>query len=326
MSDTPRRPWEEGPDEEATEVSWLSLDDDELLLRIETLDPQEEADESLLEVVHSDRHFFIRQEAAKRVRDRSRLFDFEDDRHVGQILVRHLTRREDVTYLERLAVRGRHVEVRSAAQVQLARLWRRLEVAEASRAAAEAPVGPPAGGSGGPTGPPAAAAAGPTGPPAAAAVVTTGPPVAGSAEPEGVASMDTGPHDTPADGVDGSLLGWAIHFVVEQAWPRLGTTATRGLLRRTHQELLARHAILRRFSVDENAHVHTDLSTGPRLPREAVAGVAGWIAAFRHTARKVGEGVEGPPVRKSTKLMADALEEVGFYRALDEAEAARKKK
>ena len=49
----------------------------------------------------SHRHFFIRQEAAKRVKDRRRLFAFEDDRHVGQILVRHLTRREDVTYLER---------------------------------------------------------------------------------------------------------------------------------------------------------------------------------------------------------------------------------
>jgi hypothetical protein len=106
------------------------LDDDALLHRIETHDPAENEDERLLEVVESDRHFFIRQEAAKRVQDRNRLFDFEDDRHIGQILVRHLTRREDVTYLERLSARSKHVEVRSAAQVQLARLWRRLDAKE----------------------------------------------------------------------------------------------------------------------------------------------------------------------------------------------------
>jgi hypothetical protein len=107
-----RRPWTEGPDEEAPPESWLLLDDDELLHRIETFDAREHEDERLLEVVASNRHFFVRQEAAKRVQDRSRLFAFEDDRHVGQILVRHLTRREDMTYLERLASRSTHVEVR----------------------------------------------------------------------------------------------------------------------------------------------------------------------------------------------------------------------
>ena len=122
-----REPWVEGPDEEAPPESWLTLDDDELLHRIETFDARENEDDRLLEVVESHRHFFLRQEAAKRVKDRSRLFAFEDDRHVGQILVRHLTRREDVTYLERLSARSHHVEVRSAAQVQLARLWRRLD-------------------------------------------------------------------------------------------------------------------------------------------------------------------------------------------------------
>ena len=136
-----REPWVEGPDEEAPPESWLTFDDDELLHRIETFDARENEDDRLLEVVESHRHFFLRQEAAKRVRDRSRLFAFEDDRHVGQILVRHLTRREDVTYLERLSARSRHVEVRSAAQVQLARLWRRLDAPRPAAAPApEAPV------------------------------------------------------------------------------------------------------------------------------------------------------------------------------------------
>jgi hypothetical protein len=187
-----RRPWTEGPDEEAPPESWLVLDDDELLHRIETFDAREDEDERLLEVVASDRHFFIRQEAAKRVRDRSRLFAFEDDRHIGQILVRHLTRREDVTYLERLSNRSHHVEVRAAAQVQLARLWRRLDAPRAP--ASPSPAAPP-----------------------------PGPP---SAEPVTSAAL-------AQDGVDGSLLGWAAHFIVEQAWAHLGTKATRELLVRT---------------------------------------------------------------------------------------------
>jgi hypothetical protein len=94
---------------------------------IETIDAAADEDERLLDVVTSRRHFFIRQEAAKRIRDKRRLYPFEDDRHVGQILVRHLSRREDLTYLERISLLSRHVEVRKAAQVQLARVWRRLE-------------------------------------------------------------------------------------------------------------------------------------------------------------------------------------------------------
>jgi hypothetical protein len=189
-----RRPWTESPDEGAPPESWLSLDDDELLHRIETFDARENADDRLLEVVASNRHFFIRQEAAKRVRDRGRLFAFEDDRHVGQILVRHLTRREDVAYLERLSNSSHHVEVRAAAQVQLARLWRRLDAPK-----------------------PAAATAPPPDPPA---------PPAPPAEPVTSDAL-------ASDGVDGSLLGWAAHFLVEQVWSRLGTTATRELLLRS---------------------------------------------------------------------------------------------
>ena len=205
-----RRPWREGPDEAVPEESWLTLDDDELLHRIETLGSEEDQDDQLLEVVGSDRHFFVRQEAAKRVRDRTELFAFEEDRHIGQILVRHLTRREDLTYLERLAIRCRHVEVRSAAQVQLARVWRWLE---AQHPAAETAFAPPA-----PA--PAAPAAGPQLPPAAAAIIPSTAVLA-------------------REGVDASLLGWAAHFVVEHAWSHLGTTATRELLRRTQRELAA---------------------------------------------------------------------------------------
>jgi hypothetical protein len=277
-----RRPWTESRDEDAPPESWLSLDDDELLHRIETFDARENADDRLLEVVASNRHFFIRQEAAKRVRDRGRLFAFEDDRHVGQILVRHLTRREDVTYLERLSNSSHHVEVRAAAQVQLARLWRRLDAPK-----------------------PAAATPPPPEPPA---------PPAPHAEPVTSDAL-------ASDGVDGSLLGWAAHFVVEQVWSHLGTTATRELLLRTRRDLLGRHPTLVLFDVTEYAQVTANLGAGLRLPREAVPAVAAWLTALREAAREVAPEIEKKSVRTATALVADALSDSGFYMACDEFEA-----
>ncbi len=271
-----RRPWTEDADEEAPPESWLILDDDELLHRIETLGEAENEDDRLLEVVASDRHFFIRQEAAKRVRDRERLFAFEDDRHVGQILVRHLTRREDVTYLERLCNRSQHVEVRVAAQVQLARLWRRLDAPKAAPAPPASPAPP-------------------------AAPVTSDP----------VAS----------DGVDGSLLGWAAHFVVEQVWSHLGTAATRELLLRTRRDLLGWHPTLVLFDVTDYAQVTANLGAGLRLPRDAVAAVAAWLTALREAAREVAPEIEKKSVRAVTALVSDALSDAGFYMACDEFEA-----
>ena len=56
---------------------WLVLKDDDLLYQIEALgDGLHDRDDALLEVVQSDRHFFIRQEAAKKIRDPEMLKDF----------------------------------------------------------------------------------------------------------------------------------------------------------------------------------------------------------------------------------------------------------
>jgi hypothetical protein len=286
-----RRPWTEGPNEEAPTESWLLLDDDALLHRIQTTQPSDNEDERLLEVVGSDRHFFIRQEAAKRVQDRNRLFAFEDDRHVGQILVRHLNRREDVTYLERLSARSNHVEVRSAAQVQLARLWRRLDAPEPA-----APAVPPA--------PPAPA---PTPmPPAPASLAPPEPPTSAPLE---------------RSGVDGSLLAWAAHFLVEPWWSHLGTKGTRDLLMRTRRELLGRHPTLVYFEITPDAHVATNLDGGPRLPGDTVKAVAAWMVAFRGAVRDLAPEVESASVRAATTMMADALRDVGFYAACDAMEA-----
>jgi len=72
-----RRPWTEGPDEESPPRSWLLLDDDELLHRIETFNAREHEDRAAAGSGREQRHFFIAREAAKRVQVRSRLFAFE---------------------------------------------------------------------------------------------------------------------------------------------------------------------------------------------------------------------------------------------------------
>jgi hypothetical protein len=294
-----RLPWHEGPDDDVPEDSWLALDDDGLLHRIETLGSEEDEDDRLLEVVASHRHFFVRQEAAKRVHDRRRLFAYEDDRHVGQILVRHLNRREDLTYLERLAIRSRHVEVRSAAQVQLARVWRKLEAPHPTSPGL-APVRPLSfvpGREGRSTAPEAALApVEPVRPVTSAAV--------------------------ESEGVDASLLGWAVHFIVESAWGHLGTTATRELLRRTQSELEPQHAQLALFAVGQDAHVSSGAAPGSRIPREDVRAVAAWMTAFRRAAAEVAPDVRSTSLRACTALMADALREAGFYEACDDAEGA----
>jgi hypothetical protein len=116
-----RRRWQEGAAARQGE-GWLALDDDELLYRIEATPAGLASDSALIEVVRSNRHFFIRQEAAKKIGDVALLKDHSADRHIGQILVRGMTRREDIEYLQKLAAETRHLEVRKAAEAQLRRL------------------------------------------------------------------------------------------------------------------------------------------------------------------------------------------------------------
>jgi CheY-like chemotaxis protein len=517
--DPHRRPWREGPEDGTPVESWLSLNDDDLLLKIETIGSQHDADERLLEVVASDRHFFIRQEAAKRVRRKKALFPYEDDRHIGQILVRHLNRREDLTYLERMSTRGTHHEVRKAAHVQMARLRKRLEDQDRRDATRQAQgkdpwrvlvvhADPRVRGIVGDTLPSpeyqvssydtggaavgairaldphlvlagideiegagfhaairnherplpvvvlcdvAAAArlpevvgklaedfmllplqpgllagktrallhlahlaplrserrkaSGPVGEEGVLpllmlceqeqltcrlVVSTDGaryfadfvagemteaggvPSVAddealaailavrgGTYEmieavplkenqeaeeieitiPQGVVASASAPASataataaaTPAtatrtDGkgwqvpdVDATLLGWAVHFIVEQAWAHLGTAATAGLLRRTLQDGLERHPVLKVFSVEENAHVGVDVSRGARLPADAVGVTAQWMAVFLAAARRIAPDAASIDVRTATQLVGAALEHVDFYAAYERA-------
>lgn len=121
-----RKSWTSEPTVESAD-GWLALTDDELLFRIEALPPDHASDETLIHVVRSDRHFFIRQEAAKKIRDNGLLKDHSGDRHIGQILVRSMTRREDVAYLQKLLQESRHIEVKKAAEAQLRTITGRRE-------------------------------------------------------------------------------------------------------------------------------------------------------------------------------------------------------
>jgi len=114
-----------GPTPGAT--GWLALSDDELIYRIESLALDHVRDADLVTVVRSNRHFFIRQEAAKKIRDTELLKAFASDRHIGQILARQMKRESDVEYLEGLLRESRHLEVRKAAEAQLRLLHEALQ-------------------------------------------------------------------------------------------------------------------------------------------------------------------------------------------------------
>jgi hypothetical protein len=122
-------------------------------------------------------------------------------------------------------------------------------------------------------------------------------------------------------GVDGSLLAWAAHFLVEQAWSHVGTKGSHDLLTQTRRELLGRHPTLVLFEITKDAHVVTNLDAGPRLPRDSVRAVAAWMVAYRAAVREISPGLERTSIRAATAMVADALRDAGFYAACDDEEA-----
>ena len=160
----------------------------------------------------------------------------------GQILVRHLTRREDVTYLERLSARSHHVEVRSAAQVQLARLWRRLDApggAEPGSRRAQPPLR------------------------RAGLRRRRSRSARRAAQPEPVTSapLENEAASTAACSA-GPRTSWSSRPGRTSA-PRPRASCSP----RTRRDLLGRHPSLVYFEISADAHVATNLDGGPRLPR-----------------------------------------------------------
>jgi len=110
---------------------------------------------------------------------------------------------------------SRHVEVRQAAQVQLARVWRRLETSQTRDTRPMPRVSLPEHKQ----------------PPESPAVALPTTPASRATPVVAEAPQTSAPLE--GDQVDGSLLGWAAHFLVEQVWTHLGTAATREVLARS---------------------------------------------------------------------------------------------
>ena len=138
-----------------------------------------------------------------------------------------------------------------------------------------------------------------------------------SVEPITSAALEKG-------GVDGSLLAWAVHFLVSPTWKDVGTRRTRELLTQTRRELLGRYPALVLFEITAEAHVTTNLDAGPRLPSDSVRAVAAWMTAYRKATRQLAPEVTATSMRAATAMVADALREAGFYQACDELESGRR--
>lgn len=108
-----------GQEAKGVTADWLTLSDEELIHRIEGLGKGHGVDPLLMDVVGSQRHFFVRQVAARKVEDSKLLHEHWDDRTIGQILVRGLSRADDVAYLEKLSRESRYGDVRSVASAEL---------------------------------------------------------------------------------------------------------------------------------------------------------------------------------------------------------------
>jgi hypothetical protein len=107
---------------------------------------------------------------------------------------------------------------------------------------------------------------------------------------------------------------------------RLGLAPSIGLMRQSRRELLAAHPSLTGFTVDAGGSVQVSLPSestratlsGMRLPRGAIAGIAAWATVFRAEAAFLIGPPRLPSVRRATRMMAEELEQIGFYAALEE--------
>jgi DNA-binding response OmpR family regulator len=134
--------------------------------------------------------------------------------------------------------------------------------------------------------------------------------------------------DVAGGGVEGSLLVWVMSLLRDLARERIGLVPAVGLLRQSRRELVAAHAALARFEVDEGGRIriHVDDAaaarttlSGWRLPKGAVEAVAAWSLVFRAEVNLLAGPPRLPSVRRATRMLARELDEMGFYAALAHA-------
>jgi hypothetical protein len=119
----------------------------------------------------------------------------------------------------------------------------------------------------------------------------------------------------PVSRLEGPLLAWALHLIVEKVWTALGTNVTRSLLERTRPAVSAEPTAVRWFRVTGDARVETGAGAAPP---GALAAAAEWVARFLMEARRTDEAAWVRP-REATAVVEAALDRAGFYRAMEEA-------
>ena len=135
--------------------------------------------------------------------------------------------------------------------------------------------------------------------------------------------------DVAGGGVEGSVLVWVMSLLRDIVAARLGLAPSIGLMRQSRRELLGAHPSLTGFTVDAGGRVQVSLPSestratlsGMRLPRGAIAGIAAWATVFRAEAGLLVGPPRLPSVRRATRMMAEDLEQIGFYAALEEQRA-----
>jgi CheY-like chemotaxis protein len=113
--------------------------------------------------------------------------------------------------------------------------------------------------------------------------------------------------------VDPDLLAWAVSALAQLVETEVGTEETTRILRATHERSSVLEDVLRVFHVTPSGRVLVDTSRREKLPRRAVAAVAGWCVALAMEGLQVdGEGAF-EPIRHATHRRGGELERLGFY-------------
>ena len=113
--------------------------------------------------------------------------------------------------------------------------------------------------------------------------------------------------------VDPDLLAWAISALAQLVETEVGTEETTRLLLATHERTSVGEDVLRVFHVTPTGRVLVDPNRREKLPRRAVAAVAGWCVALAIEGLQVDAEAAFEPIRHVTHRRGAELERLGFY-------------
>jgi hypothetical protein len=137
--------------------------------------------------------------------------------------------------------------------------------------------------------------------------------------------------DVLGGGVEGAQLVWVMSLLRDLARDRIGVLPALAVLRRSQRRLERFYPALGAFEVGDDGHIGVRVEdqasarttlTGWRLPRGAVRGVAAWALAFREETVSLTGLPRLPSLKRVTRMIADELEAIGFYAALEEEAGA----